>query len=95
MTKDLTPEERTVCFKLLDEYARTKHRCFVTEFFLPVGTEVYFICLRPVESATRRQACKYVQFGTEEIRTVASSQCLPLSISNGLDEALSLLPEME
>jgi hypothetical protein len=91
MTDDITTEERLACFKLLDEHARTKHHCFVAEFFLQEQSETYFVCFRPVESTTNRFACKYLQFGIEEIRTMASSQSLPLSTTNQLDEALTAL----
>lgn len=98
MTKDITTEERAVCFKLLNEYARTKHNYLVTEFFLSPLSDVYFVCFRPVggtKDSPNRYACKYLQFGMEDIRTMASAESLPDSDADRLDEALSMLPKNE
>lgn len=47
----MSPEE-TLCFKLLDGHARTKHACFLAEFF-PKGRRdgFYLCCFRPVGKA--------------------------------------------
>jgi hypothetical protein len=37
--------EETTYFKLLDEYSRTRHRCFLAEMFR-TGPE-YTVCFRP------------------------------------------------
>jgi len=42
-----------------------------------------------------RYACKYLQFGMEDIRTMASAESLPDSDADRLDEALSMLPKNE
>ncbi len=92
MAEEITTEERAQCFNLLDIYARTKHSCFVTEFFL--SNDVYFVCFRPVEVGKDdaiRYVCKYLQFDVEDMRTTASAQSLPFSIATKLDVALSIL----
>ena len=43
--------EETNCLVLLDDYARTRHRCFLTEFFLSAIQIEYVLCFRPTGMA--------------------------------------------
>ena len=98
MKKDITTEEWAVCFRLLDEYARTNHNCFVAELFLSTQSEVYVGCFRAAgleKDSPNRYACKYLQFGVEDIRAMSSANCLSVPLAKQLDDALSTLPQTE
>ena len=96
MEKEITAEEKRRCFKLLDEYARPNHNCFVTEFFLSREASAYNVCFRPLgvsKDSPNRYDCKYVQFDLENVRAMASGRSLPTSISDQLDQALSTVTQ--
>jgi hypothetical protein len=50
----MTPEE-TNCFTLLDDYARTRHGCFLAEFFLSSIQTEYVLCFGQQAKARTRQ----------------------------------------
>lgn len=86
-----TPAEEAACQKLLDEYARSKHKCFVSEFFLSTRG-AYSVCVRPLGSSKtdpNRYACKYLQFAADDVRAMSSATAVPLPIADALDKALS------
>jgi hypothetical protein len=86
----LTNEEQKTCFKLLDEYAKTRHKMFLAEFFSR-DTASYFACFRPLGGTANDPdcyACEYLQFEVVELRTMASGQSLPPDIIAKLSAAL-------
>jgi len=90
----LMTAEETTCFKLLDEYSRTRHRCFLAEMFSTVSE--YTLCFRSTgvqkESASR-YACRYLRIGTREVSTAARNGILLPSTTEMLDRELSALPQ--
>jgi hypothetical protein len=89
--------EETNCFVLLDEYARTRHRCFVTEFFLSAIQIEYVLCFRPtgvsVQSPNYRYACRYFYIDTAVARMAGRNKKLPESITELLDKELPKLAQ--
>jgi hypothetical protein len=86
--------EETNCFKLLDEYSRTRYRCFLAEMF-PTGSE-YTLCFRAHgirKESANRYACRYLLVGTPEVSTAARNGILPPSITEMLDRELSRPPQ--
>lgn len=90
----LTSEEYDRCFRLLDEYARRKHNCFVAELFFSAQVGRYFVCLRPTSVSSDsvddpdRYACKYLEFEFEDLERMRSEESLPSSVAERLDEIL-------
>jgi hypothetical protein len=95
----LTTEEQGRCFKVLDEYSRRKHNCFVAEFFLSDQVGKYFVCFRPTGVSSDsvddpdRYACKYLQFEVEDVKRMRSEESLPVEVAKRLDEALPTILE--
>lgn len=88
----MSPEDVS-CFKLLDDYARSAHSCFLTEFF-PTGKSEgsYLCCFRPLGTeidAADRYACKYVAMSADQIESILSSECIPADVAETLDEELA------
>jgi len=86
----MTPEE-TQAFKLLDDYARDRHGCFLAEMFLNEAKTAYTLCFRPV-SAKRdspdRFAHRYLNFEVSEVKVAAQKRMLTASITEGLEKEL-------
>ena len=80
------------CFKLLDDYTRVIHGCFLTEFDPKgKGEGSYLCCLRHLGTeidGPNRYACKYVTMGADQAESILSSQCLPAYVAEILDEEL-------
>jgi hypothetical protein len=91
----LTWKEWRQYFKLLDERARTKHNCHVTEFFLSPERAVFIVCFRPLGWGTpqdpNRYACKYLHFTVGEIKAMAAVNSLPLDVIAEIDATLPTL----
>lgn len=88
--------EEVSYFTMLDDYSRSRHRCFVAEMFLNNGTRDYTVCFRPMgisEDSPNRYACRYLHIGAEDIRTAEQKQVLPASITEMLDRELPTLPQ--
>jgi len=86
--------EETNCFKMLDEYARTRHRCFLAEMDLKPEKANYALCFRPTgggSDSPNRYACRYLYIGAEEVGIIG--QTLPASIIEMLDRELPALPQ--
>ena len=81
-------------FKLLDEYARTRHQCFLTEM-LPdrIGIQ-YSWCFRPIgvgKDDPNRHACRYLSIDVAEMTRSAAARCLSRDVTDKLDKELSSL----
>jgi hypothetical protein len=84
--------DETVCFELLDKYAREQHSCFVAEFFLNKEKTEYVVCFRPVgetKDSVHRYACRYVRIGTTDVASIATKTALTDYILQELDAELS------
>ncbi len=84
--------DETTCFKLLDQYSRTHHRCFLSEMF-PTGSE-YALCFRPSEAKKEyasRYECRYLRMGAPEVNAAARNGTLLPSTTEMLDRELSTL----
>ncbi len=84
--------DETICFKLLDDYARAHHGCFLAEMFSS-GT-AYTICFRA--DAVQREsqsgyACKYLKIGIADVGSAARGGALPSSTIEIVDKELPLL----
>jgi hypothetical protein len=90
----LTTEEHGLCFRLLDEYARSKHSCFISEFFSPMQSGSYTICFRSLGSKPNdsdNYSCKYLQLNVGELRKIVSEKSVPVVVAAKLDAALPTL----
>lgn len=85
----MTPDE-TRFFELVDDYARTRHRCFLAEMNLRTKELGYYLCFRPVESPnpSGQYACKYLMVPTEHVESAGHEEQLPPSLANQLDAEL-------
>jgi hypothetical protein len=86
--------EETRLFKLLDNYARSQHRCFLTELFMNQDHTRYFLCFRPqgpLRDESERFACVYLQIDLEEARAIYSQRALTTTVVRDMDEKLSKL----
>lgn len=95
MTITVTVEE-TNCFKMLDEYSRRRHACFLAEMDLNPAQGYYSLCFRPTEmtkDSPNRYACLYLRLNAGEVKAAGQQQVLPASISRVLDQELSTLPQ--
>jgi len=80
--------DETKCFKMLDGYSRTHHRCFLAEMNLNANKGAYALCFRPAggdRNSPNRYACRYLHIGVKDVKSAADMQVLPLSISEMLD----------
>jgi hypothetical protein len=80
-------------FKLIDEYVRKQHLCFLAEMFLNRGKTEYILCFRPTEAANNpdRYACRYLQFETSMIWALEQASDLNDPIKALLDQELKNL----
>jgi hypothetical protein len=84
--------EETQLFVLLDNYAKSKHRCFLTELFMNEDHTRYSACFRPsgpLRDDSERFACVYLQIDLDEARTIGSQNAIRTAIVRDLDEKLS------
>ena len=88
--------EETNCFKMLDRYSRTRHGRFLAEMDLNTAKANYARCFRPAaisKESPNRNACLYLYFAAEEVRSAGQEQMLPASITQLLDRKLPALPK--
>lgn len=89
----MTPEE-TQLFKLLDDYSRARHRCFLSEMFLSKQGTEYTLCFRPTDDSPDSpwpHACRYVRISRAEAFTVGRSKTLSEATAGMLNRELSEL----
>ena len=93
----MTTPEYSRAFKLLDEYSRQNHQCFVAELFLGSNRIEYVVCFRPSnESINPDQfACRYLKIGTAQFELISQTGVLPISIIEELDKELPALGHPE
>jgi len=91
----MTPDE-TNCFILLDDYARTRHKCSLTEFFLNTIQTDYVLCFRPAvgsKDSPDRYVCRYLYIAPDLVRMVGQNKSLPERITDLLDRELPEVAE--
>jgi hypothetical protein len=90
----MTPSERAVVFKLLDDYSRNKHRCFVAELDFAKTENDYQVCFRPTggtKDSPNRYECRYLRIGIRDIMEAAERKELSASVVEQLDKELPSL----
>jgi hypothetical protein len=91
----MTLRENAAIFKLLDDYARSHHQCFLAEMFPTRRSESqYHLCFRPVgvrEDSVARYACRYLTVELAELETSANERKLTDLIAQSLDSEISPL----
>jgi hypothetical protein len=81
-------------FTLLDSYARSEHRCRLTEMFLHDDESEYVLCFRPQtwnEDPEKRTACCYLRIAVKEAMESAHAKLLTQAIADEMRERLSEL----
>jgi hypothetical protein len=92
----MTSSEKAAVFRLLDSYARNKHRCFVAEFDLAKAGTYFSVCFRPTggtKDSPRPYAYRYLQIGAREAIEAVERNELPASIIEQLDKELPSVPQ--
>jgi len=90
----MTSSEDAAVFRLLDSYSRNQHRCFVAEFGFDKAEADYVVCFRPTggtKDSPNRYACRYLHFGSTDIKEAAERKELPTSVIEQLDKELPSL----
>lgn len=91
----MTSPELVTAFRLVDEYSRNTHHCFVAEFFKARKDDnSYALCFRPTgvsRDSPSRYECRYLQMVIGEIQEAASLSELPTSVKELLDRELPSL----
>jgi hypothetical protein len=84
-----SPEEKQL-FKLLDDYSRRHHQCFVAEMFLNDERTEYILCFRPtqVKDSPNRYACQYLHLGISEANIAGQGNELGASMRALMDKEL-------
>ena len=88
----MTPEEGAIAFKLIEDYSRSRHSCFIAEFFKPKKDDSnYLLCFRPTggsKESPNRYACRYLRIEDEFILKAIHQNELPIEIARLLDAEL-------
>ncbi len=90
----MTTSDRAIAFRLLDDYARSKHQCFVAEFDLDKAGLEYRVCFRPTcgsKGSPNRYACRYLHVGIRDVTEAVEKKELPASVVDLLDRELPSL----
>ena len=77
-------------FKLVDQYSRNVHNCYLAEMDASERLTAYTLCFRPLRSDDP-YACRYLEIDAEEIHTLNRIRSLPATITDLLDAELTLL----
>jgi hypothetical protein len=87
-------EREETGFRLLNQYSRTAHACFVAEIFLnDAGTE-YTVCFRPINAdrnSPNRLDCRYLHLAKHEVETLNETKALTVALTDKIDSELRLL----
>jgi hypothetical protein len=90
-------ENETRFFELLDNYSRSRYRCFVSELFLnPEGTD-YTICFRPTDvkkGSPNQSACAYLRVELGQARIATQEKTLTSTLVEELDRKLRPLEQL-
>jgi hypothetical protein len=90
----MTPEEKGRCFRMLDEYSRRNHKCFLAEMDLNVKRGVYTACFRPLGlsvDSPNRYACRYLYASVDDLTNAVHAGRPSQSVSAMLDRELKEL----
>jgi hypothetical protein len=90
----ITPSKEKTAFRLLDQYARSTHLCFVAEMFPNEARTEYTACFRPV-NADRKSSnqfdCRYFRFSDHELETLNEANALTASVAEKIGNELRIL----
>jgi len=89
----MTSDEKCF-FEITDDYARTHHKCLITEMFVSGTNLEYAICFRPLVSDGQpngRSGCKYVYVAINEVQTIGQTKTLSDVLRETLDAQLPFL----
>ena len=92
--RTLANESRT--FTVLDDYARSKHQCFVAEMSLDKSGTEYVLCFRPTgasNDSSNRFACRYVTIQAALVDSIAETGTIQTSVADKLNSELLALRE--
>lgn len=88
----LTRSEYATVFRLLDDFSRRNHQCFLAELFPNESRAEYVLCFRPVtvskESPDPMMSYRYLYISVVDLRVAAESQVLPVAMIEKLDQLL-------
>jgi hypothetical protein len=88
----MNKEDEKALFKMLDDYARNGHRCFVSEFF--ASSDEYIVCFRPTDQGrSKLSACHYLHLPVSEADAIVTTKQLTQSLRFMLDQRLSALED--
>lgn len=91
------PPEKQL-FEVLDNYARTYHRCFLAEMFLDKSGAEYVLCFRPLSAKTdssHRYSCRYLRIGLADATRETGMKALGTELRLTLDDELRSLNESD
>jgi len=86
--------KETRVFELLDEFARSQHKCFLAEFFPDEMKRAYVLCFRPAgpkREVLDRYACRYVRIAAQEVPNISAMNALPPELIERLNRELGSL----
>ena len=94
----MTSNEKSF-FEVVDDYARTHHKCLITEMFVSGTNLEYAICFRPLVSTGQRDlrsgqpsmnpwSCKYLYVAINEVQTIGQMKKLSDVLREILDAQL-------
>jgi hypothetical protein len=87
------PSKQKTAFRLLDQYARSAHACFVAEMFPNEAGTDYTACFRPVNSdrnSPNRFDCRYLRFSDRELEMLKEANALTASMAETIDNELRI-----
>lgn len=78
------------CFRVIDDYARKRHLCFLAEMFLDKHQTEYVLCFRPTEAANDpdRYAGRYLRLETSAIERLKQDKEPSYAVKALLDKEL-------
>lgn len=88
----MTTSEEARVFKLLDEYARKNHQCFVAEMFLNEEKNKYVVCFRPLAAgrdSANRFSCRYLNVEAPQAKMASEAGVLSSLAIAELDRKLA------
>jgi hypothetical protein len=89
-------EDETRFFELLDNYSRSRYRCFVSELFLNPEATNYTICFRPADvkkGSQNQSTCAYLRVELAQARIVIQEKTLTSKLIEELDTELGSLEQ--
>ena len=83
--------QHPLLFKIVDDYVRAEHACFVSECFVNQLRTEWVICVRPTNESARtldRYACKYFRLTLQEVEELCTFNAISSALSSRIDREL-------